>query len=122
MKMNMSLIRDLLIYFQDNIHFEDGPIYAREIKLKNYSTEAIMYHIALLNDGGYIEYEKQSGGGTTDYYVRRLTFDGHQFLALISNNKLFTMLKEVLKTGLPALPALLPLIQPYIPQLLGLLK
>jgi hypothetical protein len=122
MKMNMGLIRDLLIYFQDNLDLDSGPIYAREITIKKYTTDQIMNHVALLIDAGYIDYADASAMDHHDYFVRRLTFEGHQFLALIEDKHVFEILGKVLKGTLAALPVLSPYIQPYIPQLLGLVK
>jgi hypothetical protein len=54
MKMDMELIRKLLIYIQDNIEI-DGFDRSDTIKIEGYSKEQIIYHVALLNDNGYIQ-------------------------------------------------------------------
>lgn len=120
MKMNMHLVRDLLVYLETfNLNEAEN---AKEIQLKNYTNDEIVYHIALLVEGGYIDAVDVSSMSGVNFIIKRLTFDGHQFLALMQDKHLYEILGKVLKGTINALPVLLPYIQPYIPQLLGVIK
>jgi hypothetical protein len=119
MKMDMNLIRELLIYFEQNLNGGDYEL-ASTITIPKYTSEQILYHVPLLIDGGYIDYKDLSRGAIRDFWITRLTLEGHQFLGLIRDNRTWGILKTVLKDTLVALPLLAPYIAPLVPKLLGI--
>jgi hypothetical protein len=121
MKLDTELIRDLLIYFEETLPDKKRWVVASSIKLEGYTSHQIMSHIPLLLDCEYIKASSQSADNMTDYFISRLTMNGHQFLDLIRNDNLWKHIKTLLgKIGLEALPILTTYLMPIIKQQLGL--
>lgn len=79
MKRDMVLIREILLKLES--YPTDDEI--KNIELKDYSPEEIIYHIYLLNDAGLICAEILHGLGTkapTGYNIFGVTWAGHEFL------------------------------------------
>jgi hypothetical protein len=81
MERNKDLIKELLVYLELKT---DGhtPIQAADIRISNYTTTEIVYHLHLLLDKKYIE-ARIAGVSIS---VTRLTYDGHDFLDTIRND------------------------------------
>ena len=75
MKRCIELIRKILIMIE-----EDELSSASAID--SYSQNEVLYHIVLLYEAGFIEcvFKKTDQEGIVDAYVKRLTWDGHEFL------------------------------------------
>ena len=97
MKMDLDLIRKLLLFIEekDTINSE---IRLQEFQIiKEHSIEEIAYHLALLNDAGYIEGKEIKAVGIYDYWVKRMTIEGHQYLNNIRDDTIWNKTKEKLK-------------------------
>ena len=89
---------DLLKKLLEEIEIVSGPstsISSSKFEIEGYSYEQIDYHIELCLDAGLIEAEKLATKGGVTYYVKRLTWRGHEFLDNIRND---TVMKKVKKT------------------------
>ncbi len=121
MKMDMDLIRDLLIYFENTLKVGGDFELASSIRIPEYTNEQIMYHIPLLIDGGYIEVINIGTMYERDFWIKRLTLDGHQLLELIKNDTFWNHVKDAFeKIGLETIPTVIPIVAPRILNMLGL--
>lgn len=121
MKLDTDLIRDLLIYFEATLPEKTRAVLASEIQLPGYTSEQIVYHVELLIDNYYLKFIDASCNSGNDYFIERLTYDGHQFLSLMKSDAHWKTIRDTLgKIGLQALPILKELFLPLIKQQLGL--
>ncbi len=82
MKRDMSLIRDVLLAIQDL--GTAGEV--TELGLPGRSRDEVGYHVALLLDAGYLDGSSiGTKGDPYGFIVRRLTWEGHEFLDLARN-------------------------------------
>jgi len=95
MKRNWDLIRKILL------KVEETPA-PNQLKLKDFPNEdgyEITYHIQLLIDAGLID---ATINGTTsldpnDFLLRRLTWQGHEFIDSIKNKTIWDKTKAIFK-------------------------
>lgn len=100
MRMNMNLIRDILLYIEDEV--DGSKRNYRDIELLEYSASEINYHFKLLANSGFIETCLPCSGHPI--YFRGLTLMGHQYLENIRNKYVWEDLLQRLKdTGLKSL-------------------
>jgi len=97
MKRDMDLIRDLLLYVENDRKFNGQTEFildnSREIGMPDRSIEEITYHVVLLVKAGYLE-------GTADSMwpvISRLTWQGHEFLDNIRDQDVWSKTKERIK-------------------------
>ena len=122
MKLDMDLIRKLLIWCEDRIPAEGRSYCTADIEIKGYTHCQIVNHVKLLVDNGYLSATDLTAYGEDKYYIfDNLTLDGHQFLGLIRNDNLWKHINEIFgKVGLATLPVVITQVAPYIKQLLGI--
>ena len=97
MKRDMDLIRKILLEIGQNESDND----LQEIRIEFYSDEEIAYHAYLLEKAGLIDATVSFGWGTvkpTGYSIRRLTWQGHDFLDACRNEGVWIKAKEKLKS------------------------
>jgi hypothetical protein len=90
MKRDMDLIRHILLRKEAEEEIEGDQ-------------EAIVYHIALLKDAGFVDAEIIEGGSgfPVGAAILRLTWQGHEFLDASRDNKVWHAVKEkALKPGM----------------------
>ncbi|MFK4824832.1 DUF2513 domain-containing protein [Paenochrobactrum sp. BZR 588] len=102
MKLEVDLLRDLLMYVEEKA---DRPIsHLTEIILKDWEEQTVAYHVMLAAEAGLIiahiseipdEYEPIFLN--IRYSVARLTFNGHQFLESIRDPKYWSFIKTTSK-------------------------
>ena len=100
MQRDMNLVRQILLELEKS----DGYSEFRTIRIQGQSSEVIAYHLILLYEAGLIEGtpNKQTFNSPASISTRRLTWDGHEFLDLSRNDKLWKKaLEEVKKAGAP---------------------
>lgn len=108
MKLNVDCVRDVLLQMEKAEYGE--PIYPKRIyeTLPRYSEDDINYSIVKMNEAGFIKASINSHIGY-DYTIVRLddiTYQGHQFLANVRENKVWTATKSVMgKIGATSLQA-----------------
>lgn len=92
MKLNYDLIRDTLIAIEEisdgHLNFDSSYLKEKHY-LSDYDLPTIEYHVNQLSQGGYIQ--------TVNGYIIDLTFEGHQYLANIRSDKIWTKTKNVIK-------------------------
>ncbi|MBA4509168.1 DUF2513 domain-containing protein [Clostridium sporogenes] len=94
MKLDYDLIRDLLLVVED---ISDGSINypvenIQNDYLSNYELKTIKYHVKQLAQGGIVEVPSSS-----IYSIIDLTWYGHQYLANIRDNNIWSKTKEYIK-------------------------
>ncbi len=95
MKRNMDLVRSILLDAEEN-GIDETDFYMPEIP--GYSEDQISYHNGLLYDAGLISaYRTADKTNGAVYYVRRLTWQGHEFLDAARNESVWNKAKEVAK-------------------------
>jgi Hypothetical protein (DUF2513) len=88
MKRDMELIRELLMAIES----EDSPdILQASLKLKvNSALEDTIYNLKLMIDAGLLVAEPiESQAGTSDIFIERLTWEGHEFLDSARNESIW---------------------------------
>ena len=96
MKLNQDCIRDLLLYLEKNLKLNDYlPV--RNITLKNYSPEELLYTADKLYEAGYLKCARKVYYNTDlMIFVSSITYNGHQFLDNIRDEKVFEKTKSIL--------------------------
>lgn len=106
MKLNHDCIRDVLLYLEDALCFAEEdcavkfqPIFFHELSssenLRSYPKEVVFYSIHNLKQAGYISASIRYDLGIYDYCsVSDITFEGHQFLSQIRDDKRWAFIKS----------------------------
>jgi hypothetical protein len=108
MKLNPDCIRDILLTIEANTGYELCYEYPAEINisplLSKYSDDEIRYHILQCSKTGFIELKRDL---TDNMYVKDITPYGHEFLANIRENSVWSQTKTVAgKVGSKSLDAI----------------
>ena len=118
---DMDLVRDILFRIEQN------PQADRQRTISYYNSESmglashpfneVKYHFEMLVDGGYVD----GAVGPDTIQLRGLTMSGHDFLANISSDDVWSKVKEKI-TDLPrlALPVINGIAQSFVLNKLGL--
>lgn len=92
MKLNYDLIRDLLIYVEEN---GDGTKGIYDIKINGYTNNEIIYHLFLIAESKYIDYYTVSQVGLGKIVVpKRITMEGHIYIENIRNKYIWEEIKK----------------------------
>lgn len=95
MKLNYDCVRDLLLYLENNLTY-DNYVSIGNLKLNNYSSDELTYTSEKLTEAGYIN---SIIGHSDDYpviIVKSITYNGHQYLDSIRNNTIWKETKSKL--------------------------
>ena len=82
----------------------DTYLSSYDIPIEGYDMKTIGYHCALLYDAGLVaDYsDEYSNDELDDFRVGRLTWDGHELLDKIKNDKIWNKTKDIIKKrGIP---------------------
>ena len=96
LKLNQECIRDLLLYLEENLSYENN-IKINDLSLKKYSKTDLIYSADKLNEIGYLNCMKSKGFTPPIIIVKSITYNGHQFLDNIRDNKVWSKTKSILK-------------------------
>ncbi len=97
MKLNQDCIRDLLLYLEDNLTYTD-EIKINNLSLKNYSKEDLMYTADRLIEANYLNTRICWNFNETHIImVKSITYQGHQFLDNLRDDKIWNKAKSILK-------------------------
>lgn len=93
MKRNWDTIRDLLT------RLEELPDTDATLRLSDFPADRefeISYHMELLMEAGLVEGQmsKTLGGGPTEFFARRLTWLGHEFLDAVRSDTVWNKTKK----------------------------
>lgn len=96
MKLNHDCIRDLLLYIEENLNYDD-ELEINKLQLKSYSLEELLYTTEKLSQADYLTYYPLE---IDDEYsillVDSITYKGHQFLDTVRDNQVWDKTKKVL--------------------------
>jgi hypothetical protein len=90
MKRDMDLARKILF----EVEKEEYTGVGFEIDIVGFTKDETNYHIMLLNEAGLVEIETLTFGG--DYRPTRLTWEGHEFVDVARDNKLWEKAKSAM--------------------------
>lgn len=100
MKRDMELVRKILFEIEETI----DNVAEYNLEIDGYSLEQVAYHCSLLYEGGLIyDYGAQYADDEIDLIaVSRLTWEGHDFLDKIREDRIWNKTKEAIASkGLP---------------------
>ena len=97
MKLNHECVRDLLLYIEENLSFND-ELEINILKLNNYSTEELLYTSQKLAEADYINIDNsiEIDDEFPIILVSSITYKGHQFLDTVRDNQVWSKTKKVL--------------------------
>ena len=107
MRLNNNCLRDILLYLEscdyyilnDNNDVESNGIWFEKICKENaqYSKPEIYYSLSNLEQAGFINMSKSSFSNSLDCCVNFITFQGHEFLNQIKDDKNWSKIQHCLK-------------------------
>lgn len=95
MKRDLDLIREILIFIEENAELNEN-LYLSDFQQLNKPLDEIAYQLQLLNDAGFIESKEIKAIGLYDCFVDRMTMYGHEYLDSIRNETVWSKTKEKL--------------------------
>ncbi len=102
MERDMDLIRHLLLFVEKDPRFDGTALQPlpipRDFGEDRYTAAQVAYHVGLLIEAGFMKGAVNSMGPI----VSRLTWDGHEFLANIQNQDVWSRTKQKIE-GLPGI-------------------
>jgi len=124
MKRNMDLIRDIMIYLEENLT-PGKPIQSTEIPLYNKENDdeyqVLSEHIKLLLDEGLVEANQMPIKGFVIYDIQRITSHGYDFLDALRDETIWSKTKDTTgKVGGYTIGILMELGKEYIKKQVGL--
>jgi len=99
MKLKKECVRDLLLYFEKNLSYEN-EIQANCITLKKYTKDDILYTSDKLLEAGLINAKKEKWilSNQPIIIVSSITTNGHRFLDSIRSQEIWRKTKSKLKS------------------------
>lgn len=95
MKLIRECVRDTMLYLEDNLKLNDF-VSSDSISIPKYKQDDITYTISKLEEAGYINAVSRSYDDEIFYYINSITWNGHQFLDNIRDNKVWSKTKSIL--------------------------
>lgn len=97
MKRDMDLVRKLLFELSDSEFYSDMGC----PRIEGYSEDQIKHHIFIMRDAGLVQFteDKEVDGflGKTEDLKLRLTWEGHEFLEKVRDEKLWKSIVDTTK-------------------------
>jgi hypothetical protein len=96
MKRDMDLIRNLLLEIEDS----DRPVlyishFLGSERFQDVEQAVLEYHFRLLIEAGFLDADRKQGISTVgSWYIRHLTWEGHEFLGTIRDPEIWRRTKE----------------------------
>lgn len=97
MKLNYDCIRYILLTIEES---DSDRILASNLANNEFDAKTILYHIECLLDVNYLDVSKPIQTLDTtykDYFIYRITMQGHQFLDSIRDNNIWNKTKTTAK-------------------------
>ena len=93
MKRDMDLVRKILLALEEN---EDDFETGWQPEIDDHSFEEICYHLEIMKEAGLLEadIEREIGSPLPIIYLRRLTWEGHEFLDSAREESLWNRAKQ----------------------------
>lgn len=95
MKLNHECIRDLMLYLEKNLSY-NNEITINDINELDYMSEELLYTSERLIEAGYIKAHIQSyiSDEFPTIYVQAITYSGHELLDNIRDNSVWNKIKN----------------------------
>lgn len=92
MQRNLDLAREILLFFE----IKDNIKYVKDLEIEGYEKNLVSYHVDMLYEAGYLNGEPtySQGGRLYDVLPFRLTWEGHEFLDNIREEKRWIKMKQ----------------------------
>ncbi len=97
MKLNQDCIRDLLLYLEDNLSYKND-ININSLKLNNYTEEELVYTTERLMEANFLSCLTAKGFDIPVIIARNITYNGHEFLDNIRDDKVWKETKSIAST------------------------
>ncbi len=96
MKLNHDCVRDLLLYIEENLRYDD-ELEINKLQLKTYSLEELLYTTEKLVQADYLTYYPiEVDDNYSILLVDSITYKGHQFIDTVRDNQVWDKTKKVL--------------------------
>jgi hypothetical protein len=95
MKRDIELIRAILLKSEEQP--PDKLLYSTNIHVEGFDSATIDGHILLLEEAGLIEVQKAQTANDSPYSIKRLTWDGHDFVSNAKNPSVWKKFRTTLK-------------------------
>lgn len=83
MKLEPDLLKEILVYCEDNLPDKQRGINASRLIIPNYQDNQIIFHTKLLYENGYLDCIDMSSHDGEDFFIKNLTMNGYQYLHLL---------------------------------------
>lgn len=93
MVLKHDCIRDTMLYLEEHMN-RLGYYDSHDIKLASYSQDDIDYTVEKLDEAGYLKINSKHMSG--NILIKCITYNGHQFLDDIRDNKVWSKTKSIL--------------------------
>lgn len=96
MKLNYDCVRDLLLYLEENLTYENDVV-INNISIKNYTEAELVYTAEKLYEANYLNCMKPQyiDEEIPSIIVLSLTYSGHQFLDTVRDNAVWDKTKKL---------------------------
>lgn len=97
MKLNHDCVRDLLIFLENNLTYQNS-YWISDIELSDYSHDDLLYTAEKLYEAGYIDCDiiKTLSSNQPQILIKEITWNGHELLDNIRDNSVWTKIKKKL--------------------------
>lgn len=95
MKLNHDCVRDLLIFLENNLTYQN-IYWISDIELSDYSHDDLLYTAEKLYEAGYIDCNiiKTLSSNQPQILIKEITWNGHELLDNIRDNSVWTKIKK----------------------------
>ena len=91
MKRDPDFIRQLLLAVEQ----QEEPFETKDMTLPDYDSDQVMYHAEILSEAGLFVGEDVSTMGIPNVLIRRMTFEGHEFLDAIRSPSVWRKTRDL---------------------------
>jgi len=93
MKLNQDCVRDVLIFLEENLTYNDS-FPATDINISAYSMEEILYTVSLLYEAHYLKAIPINSFEFNSFFIVSLTMSGHELLDNIRDDTVWNKVKH----------------------------
>lgn len=100
MKRDMELVRQIMLRVE-----EKADLNPALVTIEGHEFGVINRHVEILAEAGFLDVmRRKMGNGPDQFFVRDLTWEGHEFIAATQNKTVWAKMKSTYGTELPKLP------------------
>ncbi|RMP68437.1 DUF2513 domain-containing protein [Pseudomonas syringae group genomosp. 3] len=90
MKLDKDLVREILLAIEAN---REDPVGCITLNLEDRDALEVSYHIMLLHEAGFILGTDSSADEGLEWFPKRLTYKGHEFLETVRDEEIWRRTK-----------------------------